>query len=149
MDGAAEQTALRSRTTKVNIALPYQGFREFLDALRKAGELIEVDRAVSPELEVAKAMRKSAAVSGPAIIFKNNGTAFPVAGGVYNTRSKALIAFQTTEKDAFERVLHGMATRTSPVVAMKQRYAGGGLPCDPDHDRKQPTSQEGRRCRSR
>jgi 4-hydroxy-3-polyprenylbenzoate decarboxylase/2,5-furandicarboxylate decarboxylase 1 len=37
-------------------------------------------------------------------------------GGVYNTRSKALIAFQTTEKDAFERVLHGMAARIPPVV---------------------------------
>src|SRR6185437_5152560 len=36
---------------------------------------------------------------------------------IYNTRSKALIAFQTTEKDAFERVLHGMATRIPPVVA--------------------------------
>jgi 3-octaprenyl-4-hydroxybenzoate carboxy-lyase len=96
--------------------LPYQDFHEFLDALREAGELIEVDRAVSPELEVAKAMRKSAAVSGPAIIFKNSGTAFPVVGGVYNTRTKALIAFQTTEKDAFERGLHGMATRISPVA---------------------------------
>jgi 4-hydroxy-3-polyprenylbenzoate decarboxylase/2,5-furandicarboxylate decarboxylase 1 len=96
--------------------LPYQDFREFLDALRKACELIEVDRAVSPELEVAKALRKSAAMSGPAVIFKNKGTAFPVVGGVYNTRSKALIAFQTTEKDAFERVLHRMATRIPRVA---------------------------------
>jgi 2,5-furandicarboxylate decarboxylase 1 len=96
--------------------MPFQDFRDFLDALRKAGELLEVDRAVSPELEVAKAMRKSAAVSGPAIIFKNNGTAFPLVGGVYNTRSKALIALQTTEKDVFDRVLHGMAARIAPTV---------------------------------
>ncbi len=96
--------------------MPFQDFRDFLDALRKAGELLEVDRAVSPELEVAKAMRKSAAVSGPAIIFKNNGTAFPLVGGVYNTRSKALIALQTTEKDVFDRVLHGMAARIPPTI---------------------------------
>jgi hypothetical protein len=96
--------------------MTFQDFREFLDALRKAGELLEVDRAVSPELEVAKAMKKSAAVSGPAIIFKNNGTAFPLVGGVYNTRSKALIAFQTNEKDVFDRVLHGMAARIPPIV---------------------------------
>jgi 4-hydroxy-3-polyprenylbenzoate decarboxylase/2,5-furandicarboxylate decarboxylase 1 len=56
--------------------MPFQDFREFLDALRDAGELLELDRAVSPELEVAKALRKSAAVSGPALVFKNNGTAF-------------------------------------------------------------------------
>jgi UbiD family decarboxylase len=96
--------------------MAFQDFREFLDALRKAGELLELDRAVSPELEVAKAMRKSASVSGPAIIFKNNGTAFPLVGGVYNTRAKCLIALQTTEKDAFDRVLRGMSTRIPPIV---------------------------------
>src|SRR5262245_19663672 len=96
--------------------MPFQDFREFLDALRNAGELLELDCAVSPELEVAKALRKSAAVSSPAIIFRNNGTAFPLVGGVYNTSAKALIALQTTEKDAFDRVLHGMSTRIPPIV---------------------------------
>jgi 2,5-furandicarboxylate decarboxylase 1 len=96
--------------------MPFQDFREFLDALRNAGELLELDRAVSPELEVAKALRKSAAVSGPALVFKNNGTAFPLVGGVYNTRSKALIALQTSEKDVFDRVLHGMSNRIPPIV---------------------------------
>jgi len=96
--------------------MPYQDFREFLDALRSAGELLELDRVVSPELEVAKAMRKSASVSGPALIFKNTGTEFPLVGGVYNTRAKGLIALQTTESDIFDRVLRGMATRIPPVV---------------------------------
>ena len=80
--------------------MPFQDFREFLNALRNAGGLLELDRPVSPELEVAKAMRKSASVSGPALIFKNNGTTFGLVGGVYNTRAKSLIALQTTEKDA-------------------------------------------------
>jgi 2,5-furandicarboxylate decarboxylase 1 len=96
--------------------MPFQDFREFLDALRKAGELLELDRAVSPELEVAKAMRKSASVSGPALVFKNNGTAFPLVGGVYNTRAKALIALETNEEDVFDKVLRGMARRISPIV---------------------------------
>ena len=96
--------------------MPFQDFREFLGALRSAGELLELDRAVSPELEVAKAMRKSAAVSGPAIVFKNNGTTFPLVSGVYNTRSKALIALQTTEANVFDRVLRGMSTRIPPIV---------------------------------
>ena len=96
--------------------MPFRDFREFLDALRNAGELLELNRAVSPELEVAKAMRKSASVSGPAIIFKNNGTAFPLVGGLYNTRAKALIALETTEKEAFEKVLRGTSTRIPPIV---------------------------------
>jgi len=44
----------------------FEDFRDFLAALRAQGELIEVDRPVAPELEVAKALRKSAAVGGPA-----------------------------------------------------------------------------------
>jgi 2,5-furandicarboxylate decarboxylase 1 len=97
--------------------MPFQDFREFLDALRNAGELLELDRAISPHLDVAKAMRKSASVSGPALVFKNNGTAFPLVGGVYNTRAKALIALETNEKDASERVLRGMSARVPPVMA--------------------------------
>jgi 4-hydroxy-3-polyprenylbenzoate decarboxylase/2,5-furandicarboxylate decarboxylase 1 len=96
--------------------MPFQDFRDFLEALRESGELLEVDRAVSPELEVAKAMRKSAAISGPAIIFKNSGTAFPLVGGVYNTRSKALIALQATENNVFDKILQGMSNRIAPVL---------------------------------
>ena len=96
--------------------MPFQDFRDFLDALRNAGELLELDRPVSPLLEVAKAMKKSASVEGPALVFKNNGTTFPLVGGVYNTRAKSLLALQTTEKDAFDRVLRGMAARIPPVV---------------------------------
>jgi 2,5-furandicarboxylate decarboxylase 1 len=96
--------------------MPYQDFREFLDALRSAGELLELDRAISPDLEVAKAMRKSASVSGPALIFKNTGTAFPLVGGVYNTRAKALIALQTTEQEVFDRILRGLSRRIPPIV---------------------------------
>src|ERR1700742_460042 len=91
--------------------MPYQDFREFLDALRSAGELLELDRAISPNLEVAKAMRKSASLSGPALIFKNTGTAFPLVGGVYNTRAKALVALQTTEQEVFDRILRGLSSR--------------------------------------
>jgi 2,5-furandicarboxylate decarboxylase 1 len=96
--------------------MPFRDFRAFLNVLKEAGELIEVDRPVSPMLEVAKAMRKSAAVSGPAVIFKDNGTEFPLVGGVYNTRSKALIALEATEQNVFDKVLRGMAARIPPVV---------------------------------
>lgn len=39
--------------------MPFQDFRDFLDALQKAGELLELDRFVSPELDVAKAMKRA------------------------------------------------------------------------------------------
>ena len=72
--------------------MPFEDFRAFLEALRRQGELIDIDRPVALELEVAKALRKSAAVGGPACVFRQNGTRFPLVGGVYNSRAKALIA---------------------------------------------------------
>ncbi|HEY4261208.1 MAG TPA: UbiD family decarboxylase, partial [Schlesneria sp.] len=96
--------------------MAYRDFREFLDALRNHGELIEIDRQVTMELEVAKALRKSASVGGPALHFNSTRTSFPLVGGVYNTRRKALIAFEATEENVFERILAGLARRIAPVV---------------------------------
>jgi 2,5-furandicarboxylate decarboxylase 1 len=96
--------------------MPFQDFREFLDALRKHGELLDIDRPVALELEVAKALRKSASVGGPACVFTNNGTRFPLVGGVYNTRAKALIALEAIEETVVERILAGLSKRIPPVV---------------------------------
>lgn len=94
----------------------YKDFREYLDALRSHGELIDVDRPVALDLEVGKALRKSAAQSGPAIVFKQNGTPYPLVGGVYNSRSKALIAFQATEDTILETILDGLNHPLAPKI---------------------------------
>ncbi|MFI5017960.1 MAG: UbiD family decarboxylase domain-containing protein, partial [Dongiales bacterium] len=96
--------------------MPFQDFRDFLEALRKRGELIDIDRPVAPHLEVAKALRQSAAIGGPACLFRNNGTRFPLVAGVYNSRAKALIALEATEETVFERILTGLAKRIAPVM---------------------------------
>lgn len=94
--------------------MPFDDFRSFLTALRDQGQLIEVDRPVALELEVAKAMRKSAAIGGPAIVFNNNGTKFPLVGGVYNSRAKALLAYGCTEENAFGDIVNRLKTRIPP-----------------------------------
>ncbi len=97
--------------------MPYQDFRAFLDVLRSRGELVDIHRPVSLYLEIGKVLRKTAAIGGPAINFTNNGTAFPVVGGIYNTRSMALLAFEAGEDDVFEKILHGLAHPIPPVDA--------------------------------
>ena len=96
--------------------MAFPDFRAFLAALRDAGELVDIDRPVALELEVAKALRKSAAVAGPGFVFKQNGTAFPLVGGVYNSRRKALIAFESTEAEVFQKILDGLGRRIAPVM---------------------------------
>lgn len=98
--------------------MPYQDFRAFLDALRAAGELIDVDRRVDLYLEVGKALRKTASIGGPAVFLRDNGTRFPLVGGVYNTRSKALIAFEASEDDVFRKIVDGLANPIPPRAAL-------------------------------
>src|SRR4030088_1861774 len=96
--------------------MPFQDFREFLDALRKQGELFDVDRPVALEFEIAKALKKSASIAGPPFVFKNNGTGVPRVGGVSSTRANGLIPFGATEETRVERILTGLSKRIPPTV---------------------------------
>ncbi len=85
--------------------MPYADFREFLDVLRRHGELIDIDRPIDLYVDVARALKQSNVVDGPALNFAANGTAFPLVGGVYQHRAKALLAFEATEATILEKIL--------------------------------------------
>ncbi|MFJ1269098.1 UbiD family decarboxylase [Legionella lytica] len=96
--------------------MPFKDFREFIDALRKNGEIIEVNRPIDLSADVGKALQKSASISGPAIQFNDNGTDFPLIGGLYNSRKKTLIAFQADETSIFKQILEGLENPIEPVL---------------------------------
>ena len=60
------------------------------------------------------ASRTVAATGGPAIVFNNNGTKFPLVGGIYNSRAKALLAYGCTEENAFGDIVNRLKTRIPP-----------------------------------
>ena len=95
--------------------MPYQDFRQFLDVLRQHGELIDVNRPVALN-DVGKAMKQSYVRQGPAIMFNQNGTDYPLVAGVYSTRSKALLAFEADEDTIFDKVLSGLDNPIAPTV---------------------------------
>ena len=76
--------------------MPFQDFRQFLDVLRQHGELIDINRPIALN-DVGKAMKQSYVRNGPAIMFNNNGTEYPMVAGVYSNREKALLAFEADE----------------------------------------------------
>jgi 4-hydroxy-3-polyprenylbenzoate decarboxylase/2,5-furandicarboxylate decarboxylase 1 len=96
--------------------MPYNDFREFLQALRDHGDLVEINRPVDLRYDVAKVLKQSYAQQGPAIIFTQNGTQYPLIGGVYSTRKKALLAFEATEQTIFEKVLSGLNKPIGPIL---------------------------------
>ena len=99
--------------------MPYVDFRQFLEALRKKGDLIEVSRPVDLSHEVGRALKQAYAHHGPAIIFRQTGKKYPLVAGVYSTRSKALLAFEATEQEIFGKVLHGLDNPVPPRLVRK------------------------------
>ena len=95
--------------------MPYDDFRQFLDALRNSGELVDIDRPVDLHTDVGKAMKQSAVRKAAALLFKQNGTDFPLVGGLYSTRKKALLAFDATEDTIAAKVLHGLDHPIPPI----------------------------------
>lgn len=94
--------------------MPYADLREFLAALEMAGEVVRVKRPVSLNLEVGRALRKAYARGGPAVVFEDTGTDFPLVAGLYSTRGKAALAFETTETDLLDTVIAGLANPVPP-----------------------------------
>lgn len=103
--------------------MPYSDFRQFLDALRQHGELLDVNRPIDLVYDVAKALTQSSARQGPAFVFNQNGTEYPLVAGIYSTRSKALLAFEATEDTIFEKVLYGLDHPLAPTQFV------GAAPC--------------------
>jgi 2,5-furandicarboxylate decarboxylase 1 len=93
--------------------MPYQDFRQFLDVLRQHGELIDINRPVAIN-DVGKAMKHAYARGGPALMFNQNGTDYPLVAGVYSTREKALLAFEADEDTIFDKVLTGLDNPIAP-----------------------------------
>ena len=96
--------------------MPYEDLRQFLDVLRQHGELVNVDRPIDLRSEVAKALKQTYVRQGPAFVFTQNGTEFPLVAGLYSTRSKALLAFEATEETIFQKVLTGLDNPIPPTL---------------------------------
>jgi 4-hydroxy-3-polyprenylbenzoate decarboxylase/2,5-furandicarboxylate decarboxylase 1 len=95
--------------------MAYQDLRAFLTVLKQSGELVDVSRPIALKYDVAKALAKSNSVQGPALMFRETGTEFPLVAGLYATRKRALLAFEATEASIHDKVLNGINNPIGPV----------------------------------
>src|SRR5512134_1626041 len=92
-------TAPNPTPSRYDTRTPRQGetmsdFRRYLEALARAGQLVHVDKPVSPELEVAAYVRKSSDTDGPAFVFEHviGHPGWRLAAGLYGTMSRLPVA---------------------------------------------------------
>ncbi|HVS20143.1 MAG TPA: UbiD family decarboxylase [Planctomycetota bacterium] len=83
----------------------FPDLRAFLDDLRRAGELVEVEAEVDPELEAAEVHRRVIAAGGPALLFRRvKGCDFPLATNLFGTAARVERAFGRRPRELIERV---------------------------------------------
>jgi 4-hydroxy-3-polyprenylbenzoate decarboxylase len=81
--------------------VPFKDLQEFLDALRREGELREIRAEVSPDLEVAAVADRVVKKKGPALLFTDvRGGTMPLAINLFGTERRMCLALQTPSFDA-------------------------------------------------
>ncbi len=72
----------------------FSNLRDFIDRLRKDGDLVEITAQVDPRLEAAEIHRRVIAAGGPALLFTNvRGSRLPLATNLFGTARRAELAF--------------------------------------------------------
>jgi UbiD family decarboxylase len=84
---------------------PPRDLREFLNALRHAGELVEVNAQVSSDLEVAEIHRRVIAAGGPALLFRDvAGSPFQLTTNLFGNKRRVDLAFGSQAAEHIARL---------------------------------------------
>ncbi len=87
----------------------------FVRALENAGELVRVQRAVSPHLEITEVTDRVVKAGGPALLFENvEGSAFPVLINAYGSERRMAMGLGAESLDAIAGRIQGMLNIDPP-----------------------------------
>ncbi len=81
----------------------YQNTKDWIRALEKAGELVRIKEYVNPELEIAEITDRISKHDGPALLFENTGTAFPVLINSMGSEKRMAMALGVNSLDDIGR----------------------------------------------
>jgi len=105
---------------------PFSDLRTFLDALRARGDLVTIDAAVDPRLEIAEIHRRVVAAGGPALLFTRPGDSpFPVVTNLFGTPDRVELAFGPEPRRLVESLTDLPGELLAPSLG--KLWAGRGL----------------------
>ena len=77
----------------------YKSTGHWIETLEKAGELVRIKEYVNPELEIAEITDRISKQYGPALLFENTGTDFPVLINSMGTEKRMAMALGVEKLD--------------------------------------------------
>ena len=93
--------------------MAYSGLADFVKRLENENELHVVNTFVDPELEIAEITDRVVKSGGRALLFKNNGTKFPVLINAYGSDKRMLL---TLERDSYDSAGKEIETLFNNVI---------------------------------
>lgn len=95
--------------------MAYKNLQEFISALESAGELVRIREYVNPELEITEITDRVSKNNGPALLFENTGTPFPLLINSMGSYKRMCMALGVTDMDQISREIEGLFKElTSP-----------------------------------
>ncbi len=108
----------------------FKNLQTFIDALRREGELVEIEAQLDADLEIAEVHRRVIAAEGPALLFNNVlGSRFRCVTNLFGSARRAEMAFGRHPFDLIRRVVDLAETIMPPSAAKlwEHRDVLGGL----------------------
>ncbi len=108
--------------------MAYDDLRDWIDALRKAGELHEVTAEVDPYLEIAEITDRVTKSGGPALLFTNvKGSSMPLLINQFGTERRTCMAFGVESLDELGERVSQVLEMAPPEGMMDKIRALGKL----------------------
>lgn len=79
--------------------MAYNSLHDFVETLEKAHELVRVKEFVDPRLEITEVIDRLSKNSGPAVLFENTGTDFPLLINAFGSRKRICMALGVNDLD--------------------------------------------------
>jgi len=105
--------------------MPFASLSDFIDALRRAGELQVVRSAVDPHLEISAITDRVVKEGGPALLFRNvKGSDFPILTNQFGTRRRMALALDAANLDEAGARIGKLIDFTPPGQSLAGKLRG-------------------------
>ncbi len=88
--------------------MAYRSLKDFVALLERAGELRRIKTFVNPHLEIAEIVDRISKKGGPALLFENTGTDFPLLINAYGSKRRMEMALGVDDLDQLAREFEGL-----------------------------------------
>ena len=95
--------------------MAYRNLAEFIEALKKEGELREIDTEVDPVLEITEIYDRIVKKEGPALLFKNvKGSQIPVVINLFGSKKRMNLLFEVNDIEEVPRRIESFLDLKAP-----------------------------------